>query len=483
MFKGFEPITMEILLINPNPGGKGLNEATIEPPLGLGYMAAVLEQNDYRCSIIDANLLGLKNEKVINDVPDKVGIVGMYCNSFTYNSVKDLSEKVRQKVPDAFIVIGGPLPSAAPEIVLKEIDCDCVVRGEGEYSLLKIVNNINKNYHAFKGDISGLGYIDEDGKVILNPVERIKDLDSLPFPAIHLLPPLKFYKSRSRKKPVCAIMTSRGCAFDCSFCSKDIFQRKVTFRSAESVLSEIDYLVKKFGVRQIDIMDDNFAQKKGRLNDILDGLIQRKYDLAINMQSGIRTESLDEAMLKKMKKAGIYKLAFGVESADPDVLKLHNKQLNLGKLEEMTILAKKMGFMVYGFFIIGLPGETEAAFKRTIEFVKRLDFDVANFCMAVPFNGTELYKMVEEKGRFLIDTTRNIDSGFYDGKVFFEYGENDAATISKRYQRAYKEFYTIPKQLKMIFKIRSIHELVWLKDAIMFVLIGVLKKTNNALSD
>ncbi len=268
-FKGLHLKLMEILLINPNPGGKGLNEATIEPPLGLGYMAAVLEQNGYECSIIDANLLGLKNEDIINDVPEKVTIVGMYCNSFTYNSVRDLAEKVRLKVPDAMIVIGGPLPSAAPEVILREMSCDCIVRGEGEYSLLKLADNLKNKLHAFNGDISGLGYIDADKKVILNPVERIKDLDSLPFPAIHLLPPLKLYKSRSRKKPVCAMMTSRGCAFECSFCSKDIFQRKVTFRSAENVLHEIDHLVKTFGVRQIDIMDDNFAQKKGRLNEIL----------------------------------------------------------------------------------------------------------------------------------------------------------------------------------------------------------------------
>ena len=466
---------MDALLINPNPGGEGLNEATIEPPLGLGYLAATLEKHHFSCAIIDANLLKLSENEIINNIPDDIKIIGLYCNSFSFDSVKQLCSTIKDKRKDALILIGGPLPSVTPETVLREIGCHGVIRGEGEFSLLKIAQNIRDSQEPFQGNISGLAYISKNGTIISNPVERITDLDSLPFPAIHLMPPLKLYKTRSRKRPICAIITSRGCAFGCSFCSKDIFQRKVTFRSAENVLSEIDYLVNTLGVRQIDVMDDNFAGKKSRMSDILDGLIERNYDLVINLQSGIRAENIDDEMLIRMKKAGVYKIAFGIESADEKVLKFHNKKLDLQKVEDVVAKSKKLGFVIYGFFIIGLPGETEEAFNKTIAFVKRLDFDVANFGMAIPFIGTELYRMVEKDGHFLVDTRRDIASGFYDGKVFFEYGDATEAVVSLRYRKAYKEIYTIWKQIKIILKIRSVHELVWLKDAILFVLRGMLK--------
>ena len=232
--------------------------------------------------------------------------------------------------------------------------------GEGEEAVVRMMKNLAAGRPAFDPQVSGAAWRDPDtGEMQRNAVVRIEDIDRLPFPAYHLLPPLKAYKSRSRKRPVAAIVTSRGCAYECIFCSKNVFQRRVTFRSADNVLAEVDHLVRDFGVRQIDILDDNFAQKKSRMVEILDGLIERDYGLAINPQNGIRSEIIDEPLLEKMKRAGFYKLAFGVESADPDVLRTCRKRLDLDRLEQVVTMAKKMGFVVYGFFIIGLPGETE----------------------------------------------------------------------------------------------------------------------------
>ena len=250
-------------------------------------------------------------------------------------------------------------------------------------------------------------------------------------------------------------------------------------RSAGNVLEEIDSLVKEYGVKQIDILDDNFAQNRQRLAEILDGIIMRHYDLAINLQSGVRVENLDEEILVKMKEAGVYKIAFGVETADEKLLEIHNKKLNLKKMEEIVSLSKKMGFLTYGFFIIGLWGETDKEFDRTMEFAQKMDFDVANFCMAIPFVGTALFRMVETNGRFLIDTTKNIDSGFYNGKVFYEYGDFKEADILARYNRAYKEFYSIRKKIRVILTIRSFSELMWFIEAARFVIKGTLKRSSN----
>ena len=284
-------------------------------------------------------------------------------------------------------------------MVMTKVNCHGLVRGEGEPAVLQIMHNIDLGLQPLDKTVPGAVFRNpKTGELIFNKIIRIDNLDKLPFPAYHLLPPLNVYKSRSRKSPVAAIVTSRGCLFKCSFCSKDIFKNKVTFRSPDNVLSEIDYLVQNFGVRQIDILDDNFALKKNRLEEILNGLINRNYGLAINLQSGIRSEIIDESLLNKMKKAGIFKIAFGVESADKNVLRLCRKKLDLNKIVSAASLAKQKGFLTYGFFIIGLPGETDEGFERTLDFARRVNFDIANFCIATPFVGTELYRQVQENG-------------------------------------------------------------------------------------
>lgn len=467
---------VDVVLINPAPSGKGLNEATIEPPVGLGYIAAMLEKEKFSCKIIDNNLLQFSQEKVLAMIPQKTLLIGFYLNSFTFNSVKELAELIRKKRKNTAIILGGPLASSAPKTVLEEIICDGLVRGEGEYATLQIIKNLKKNRFLFRGKISGATYLNKKEEMVSNPVSRITNLDEIPFPAYHLFPTFNRYKSRTRKSPFAPIVTSRGCPHACTFCSKDIFQRVVIFRSAKNVLKEIKYLAKYYNVRQIDILDDNFAQHKNRFEEILEGLAKIKPRLAINLQSGIRTELLNEENLLKMKKAGIFKLAFGIESADEKVLALHKKALNLKKVEESIALSKKMGFAVYGFFIIGLPGETERSFNKSLAFIKKTNLDIVNFSMAIPFVGTELYKMIEEKGRFLIDTTKNIDSGFYDGKVFFEYGNSKAKDVLRRYKKAYKKFYTFKKQIQIILGIRSFSEFLWLIRSTLSVASGVLKK-------
>ena len=467
---------MDAVFINPFPGGQGLNEATVLPPLGLAYIAAVLEQNGFSSKIIDANLARLDTPDVIEKIPPETRLVGLYLNSFNYDSVQELTKSIRTHFPSACVVLGGPLCSASCRMVLDEIPCHGVIRGEGEYSVLRMVKNASDGLSPFDKQVSGAAFYDDADRLVMNPVERIENLDELPFPALHLLPPLASYKVRSRNKPTAPVVTTRGCAYDCIFCSKDIFERKVTFRSAENVLSEIDFLVNRYGAKQIDILDDNFMQRRNRVEQILDGIIERSYGLSFNLQSGIRVELVDESLLRKMKQAGFYKLGFGIESADPEVLRIARKKLDLEKVIQVTELAGKMGFEVYAFFIIGLPGETEQAFDRTMEFARRADFDVANFCMAIPFVGTELYRMVEENGRFLTDTTKNISEGFYAGTVFFEHGQMKKQDILRRYKRAYKEFYSFRKKLRLFLKIRSLNELVWYCNSAKFVLKGMFRR-------
>jgi radical SAM superfamily enzyme YgiQ (UPF0313 family) len=211
------------------------------------------------------------------------------------------------------------------------------------------------------------------------------------------------------------------------------------------------------------------------MDEILDGLISAyKGKLALNLQSGIRTELLEEDLIVKMKHAGVTKLGIGIESADEEVLKLCHKESNLAQIENAVRWAKKHGIAVFGFFIIGLPGETEEAFRKTLDYARKLDLDVANFCMAIPFVGTELYRLVQKNGRFLIDTSRNIDAGFYAGRVFYEYEGLTEQVVLDRYKKAYTEFYNLKKKLKLILKIRSVTEAKWLLGAAMSIMKGAL---------
>ena len=468
--------SIDAVFINPLPGGEGLNEATVAPPLGLAYLAAVLEKQGYSPSIIDANALRRDSARVIAAIPKTVRLIGFYINSFSYNSVREMAVLCRKAFPEAAVILGGPLASSLPRELLADFPCHGVIRGEGEVSIGRIMDNLARGAPPFDRNVPNAVFRDaHGGDTVMNPMVRIADLDGIPFPAYHLLPPLSVYKTRARKLPAASIVTSRGCPHQCIFCSKDVFQRQITFRGAPNVLAEVDYLVSSYGVRQIDILDDNFSQKRSRVEEILDGLIERDYDLALNLQLGIRTENVDEPLLIKMKKAGVYKLAFGIESADPRVLRNCRKNLDLAKAESVIRAAKRLGFVVYGFFIIGLPGEDEPAFHATLAFARRMNFDIANFCMAMPFVGTELYRMVEKEGRFLVDMRHNLDLGFYGGKVFYEYGDLKAPDVLRRYQLAYRNFYSTGKKLKMILGIRTWPELRWHIEAACSVVRGTMR--------
>lgn len=469
----------DAVFVNPPPSGTGLNEATIEPPLGLAYLAGMLEREGFKCSIIDAYALMMNTKEVIHHIPERVRLVGFYMNSSSYSSILELVTFCRKVRPKAITLVGGPLPSAVPRRILEEIPCHGLVQGEGEYAVVRIMKNIAMGAPPFDSDVPNAAFRDsQSGEIVVNPVARIEDLDRIPFPAHHLLPSPKKYKSRARRTPVMAMVTSRGCSFACSFCSKDVFHRKVTFRSVENVLSEIDYLIERFGMRQIDILDDNFALGRTRLEKILDSIIERNYGLAINLQLGIRAEIVDEVILQKMKAAGVYKVAFGIESVDSEVLRLCRKELDFEKVEFAVRVANELGLITYGFFIIGLPGETDEGFERTLEFARRMNFDVANFCMAIPFVGTELYEQVKQNGRFLVNVDRNIDQGFYGGTVFFEHGDMKAEDVLRRYKKAYRQFYSIPRQFKMLTTIRSWPELLWTLEAGVFVLKGIFRRSS-----
>jgi radical SAM superfamily enzyme YgiQ (UPF0313 family) len=293
-------------LINPYPYyASGIQEDTIYPPLGLLYLAAVLEKNGFSASVLDANVLKLSNYEVLKRIKKiKPEIVGISANVVLARAAKELAVMVKKRFPKAFIVMGGPIVSALPEDFLAV--CDTVVLHEGEETFLELVKRYNcqgeKGVFSLFDPIPGIAFKSKGKIFFTKPRNFINNLDDIPFPAYHLLEPnIDFYsfKSRARKIPVAPILTSRGCPFNCIYCNKSIFGHIFRVRTPENVFAEVEYLITKYGIRQIDILDDNFTLDQARAEKILDLIIKAKFDLALNCQNGIRADKLTSKLIKK----------------------------------------------------------------------------------------------------------------------------------------------------------------------------------------
>ena len=468
----------KVVLVNPYPYyAVGINEATIYPPLGLAVIAALLEKNDFKVQIIDANILKMNNDGVFKKIKDfDADIVGIQLNVVTARAGIELSNMIKENMPDTKVVIGGPFTPENLERLLKETKADFFVQGEGEITFLEICQGKNPE------EIDGIVYINNDQLAFNKPRALIPNLDDLPFAAYHLLPDLGLYRSRSRRSPMAPVFTSRGCPYQCIFCSssskKSPFQNRFRFRSAENVVDEIEYLVKRFGVKQIDILDDNFTLYHDRADKILDLIIERKIKVAINLQNGVRADKLTFEMVKKMKKAGVYKLGIGIESGNTEILKKIKKALNLEDVKNAVKWCREVGIICIGFFMIGFPFDTEETIKETINFAVELNPSLANFMTAVPLPGTELYDIVEKNGMLTKPTDEyGTSSGFYAQDFHYEIPYLPKEKVLELQKEAYRRFYFRPlKVLEMMKDIRSFNELKWTVSAAKPLIKNLLSK-------
>ena len=453
----------KIVLINPCPGvAHGINEATLTPPLGLAYLAAVLEKNGHTVRIIDAHILGSTADKITAYFDGRPDLIGISANIVTYRGAIACATQCKKVYRDTPIVFGGPYPSSLASKILKDNTAvDAVVMGEGEYTVAEIADSLDKK-NVFEG-IRGVMYRFQGDYISNKSRPLIDNLDEIPFPAYHLLPDLATYRTRSRARPVGYIFSSRGCPFQCSFCNKNIFGARWRPHSVDRVVNDITRLVEEYGVRQIDILDDNFTFDKARTHDILDRLVERHYQLSINLQNGVRIDRMDEELLRKMKQAGVFKIGFGIETANVGIQREIKKRVDLDKARNLVSTARSLGIVTIGFFIMGLPGDNAKSMKETIDYIIRLDPHMVNTTVCVPFPGTELFETVKREGVFLEDVEHGIDTGFFGDRVFFTVGSMKREEILSYFRKAYRRFYMRPsKVLDVARTIKSFEELKWL---------------------
>jgi radical SAM superfamily enzyme YgiQ (UPF0313 family) len=422
---------MKIILTRPD-----YHTHLITPPLGLGYLASYLEKYGHEVRIIDALNLSLSNEKIISSCKES-GLIGIYCLSDFYLETKDLVRRL--KLENLRVVVGGPHASALPQETLEDTGADFIVIGEGEQTLLELANALEHGRNT--KDIPGL-LSQEDSA--LKKRDFISDLDSIPFPDWFQIDPRKCKKAPHgaviKNFPVAPIITSRGCPYICKFCaSPHLWARTIRFRSPENVVDEIEFLVKDFGVKEIHFEDDNLTLKREHIEKICNLILERKLKISWATPNGVRADTLTKDLVRLMKKSGCYFLVFGIESGSQKILNNIHKKTDLGIIERAARLASSEGLITQGFFIFGLPGETEETIKETVDFAKKIPLDRAQFLLLDVLPGSALWD--ELGGAKIADWHRRSYQ-----EVTWVPPTISKEALEKAPSRAFRSFFFRPKQ-------------------------------------
>jgi magnesium-protoporphyrin IX monomethyl ester (oxidative) cyclase len=341
-------------------------------------------------------------ERVREFKPDAVGISCIFSNQWP--AVRELSSRIKAMDPEVLVLSGGAHPSFLSERCMDNAPLDYILRGEAERSLVDLLDRINAGKPV--DDVDGLVWR-ERGSVRSNPKTGfIEDLDALPFPAHDLLPVEKYFDAAlpmaygffsPRNIPV---ITSRGCPCSCTFCSSThLWGKRYRTRSAGNVLAELDWLREEFGVEEIKFQDDNLTADRNRAGELFQGMVERPYTLNWNTPNGIALWTLDEDMLKLMKRSGCFEITLAIESGNQEVLSnLIRKPLKLDKVRDVNRLAREIGIIRGAYFIIGFPGETRAQINDTVMLSRELKLDYCLIFIYNPLPGSELFKECMDKG-------------------------------------------------------------------------------------
>lgn len=406
-----------IILINPPWVFAHERDIILSQNLGLAYLAAYLTKYGHQVRIIDALAEGLSNklkvkgsyqnflqvglnyQQIVDQIPADIDIIGISA-PFTNNAktVKQLAKQIKQAFPNKRIVLGGVYPSLTPDDAYCP-EIDYYIIGEGEVPLLELAEGQDPK------QIQGLLVQGQECKNIAR-AKVIENLDEIPFPARDKLPMaqyLSFCSPRRDRTKTVSLITSRGCPFDCTFCSiHRINGYKWRMRSAGNVLAEIRELVEKYGIEHIEFEDDNLTLNKQRALEIFEGIIRINKELkplSWSTPNAVRIDSLDRELLEKIKQSNCLSLNFAIESGDPELLKKMNKKLDLNIVLEMTKLCKTLNIKMNAFFMIGYPGEDQASFQKTLRFIKeikKIGVDNVYTTITRAYPGTKLYEFCLE---------------------------------------------------------------------------------------
>lgn len=439
---------MKILLVSPEAR---LWNSRTHIHNGLGYLAGALRTAGYQVDIYDG---AIEQETLAERLArDPVNLVGISAPTPLVEAAWEYARVAQAH--GAITILGGPHPTLMPDESLQPAQVDYVVRGEGETTLVEFVRALEHGAPPQElAQIRGLSWKNPQGKIQHNPARPLQpDLDSIPLPAYDLfkidrytnLQPLT--DGLDPHARAYTILTSRGCPYQCTYCSKPITGDTWRSRSVENVLQEWQMLVRDLGATEIGITDDIWNLNLKRAKDLCRGLI----DLGLNTVPwvtvhGMKVNHTDAELFRLMKQAGCKRVGFGVESGDPDILKrVVKKSQTPQQVRDAFKNARAAGLQTMGFFIYGMPGEDAATMDKTTDLALELDPDLAHFMIAAPYPGTALWETVKRDGKLYAQTWS--DLAIQSDHAHFEYPGMDPQLVEKKWHQAYRRFYFRPKRL------------------------------------
>lgn len=433
---------MSITLVNP-PYPIGSHKHPPFTPLGLGYLASVLEKNGYEIKIIDCQALNIDYSNFRRKISkNKIDILGITSTTLTYKSALKIAAITKEIWPKCIVLLGGPHVTFWDNEALQECrEIDIIVRKEGEITFLELVKKIeaSKDYSDVLGTTLRI-----NEKIIKNPDRPyIENLDDLPFPAHHLWPLERLTKHGIIIFPIIA---SRGCVYWCDFCTTvRMFGRRYRMRSPKNVVDELEYLIKRFGANRFTFYDDAFTVDQNRTVEICREIKNRK--LKIEWDCETRVDMVTKKLLLEMKSAGCVSVWFGVESGSQKVLDAMRKGISPIQTVNAFKWAKDAGLIAVAGVILGFPGETKETIEETTRFVEKLNPNDVGYYIATPYPGTPLYNKVVDEGILKITDFNKFDTA----TPLFEMGTMTGDELRDLREKAFQRFYLRPAYFFSIF--------------------------------
>lgn len=445
---------MKVLLINPNSSLINKSWAyrkffTPIAPLGLAYIASVLEQNGIEVLLFDQFANKASDRELLYSIKkQKPDMVGFSALTPVISDIKRLVIGIREVSKMSKIVLGNLHATCFPEEVIKEGLADIVVRGEGEMAMLELCQRLIR-----KEELDGLRGISFklDEKIIHNPDrEIINDLDSLPFPAWHLLNPDHYTEvplaaiNNARAFP---IISSRGCPYRCYYCSQDKIYNKVRYRDLNKVVDEMEYFNSILKIKFFGFSDAYFPFDEELGLEFCDIVIRQGLHKKLRWATETRVDKVTSRLLKAMKEAGCHLIMYGVEVGNTSILRSLDKGTTLEQAKMAFRETRKVGILNQGLFILGLPGESIETCRDTINFAKELDCDIVKFNLAMPYPGSRFFEDYKKNKK--VENPEKFSSWFdwlsSNGELVYTPTNMDSDTLRYFQRRAMLEFYVRPK--------------------------------------
>lgn len=415
------------------------------PPLGLEYIGGSLEREGHKVEIIDFGAEDVSREYLKSCLTNS-DVIGMSVYSNNYKIAANTAQMIKELDSDIPLIIGGPHCTHVKELSLSHIPhADIAVGLEGELILPDLV----KYFQGKKklSDIYNIYYRENNKIKTGNAFKVIEDIDTLPFPARHLVEKYdygNFFWGLKPKKRFTSMITTRGCPFYCRFCTRYGNIKEWTFRSRspENVVKEIQEINDRY--KSVMIVDDNFLTDIKRTHKIFDKLLEINIDLELYIL-GARVDTAERSLYEKMKKAGVKYISYGIESGNQDVLDFYKKNITLEQINKAVHLAREMNFITQGDLILGAPIETKKHIENTIKFTASLPFDVVLYQALAYEIGSELWleavknkKISKEELYVTADSQRDL-------------GNFTPKELNKYIKKAYRHFYFNPNYIQRLF--------------------------------